>query len=148
MTSVSAILTSRRRYLRARKFVPTDAFGQFQDTEDWRKENQIDKLYENIDVQEYDAARRLVGWPGYTTRMKNMAHIDEVPSMDREARSSRHTRLCFRSCSLEQQSRVRVRIIYFQAARRHVESPSQDATAVCALREPDHFCSPAVLGDP
>lgn len=52
---------SPRRYLRARKFDPTEAFNQFKDTEDWRKENQIDKVYETIDVEEYDQSRRLVG---------------------------------------------------------------------------------------
>lgn len=49
-----------RRYLRARKWVVQDAFKQFKDTEDWRKKNQIDKLYDRIDVGEYDVGRRLV----------------------------------------------------------------------------------------
>lgn len=49
-----------RRYLRARKFNPTEAFTQFKDTEDWRKENQLDKLYESIDLEEYESTRRLV----------------------------------------------------------------------------------------
>lgn len=48
------------RYLRARKFVPADAFKQFKDTEDWRRDNEIDKLYDTIDVDEYDETRRLV----------------------------------------------------------------------------------------
>ncbi|PNS21983.1 hypothetical protein CAC42_581 [Sphaceloma murrayae] len=48
------------RYLRARKYNVQEAWTQFKDTEDWRKENQIDKLYECIDVQEYDAGRKLV----------------------------------------------------------------------------------------
>ena len=48
------------RYLRARKFVPADAFKQFKDTEDWRKTNEIDKLYDTIDISEYDETRRLV----------------------------------------------------------------------------------------
>lgn len=50
-----------RRYLRARKFVPSEAFGQFKDTEDWRKENQLEKLYDTIDVNEYEQTRVLVG---------------------------------------------------------------------------------------
>ena len=40
--------------------MPRDAFGQFKDTEDWRKENSIDQLYETIDVDEYDESRKLV----------------------------------------------------------------------------------------
>ncbi|KAK3077803.1 hypothetical protein LTS18_009217 [Coniosporium uncinatum] len=39
------------RYLRARKFTPTEAFGQFKDTEDWRKSNQMEELYDTIDVE-------------------------------------------------------------------------------------------------
>ena len=48
------------RYLRARKFVPADAYKQFKDTEDWRRNNEIDKLYDTIDIAEYDETRRLV----------------------------------------------------------------------------------------
>jgi hypothetical protein len=36
------------------------AWGQFKDTEDWRRENAIEELYANIDVDSYDAARRMV----------------------------------------------------------------------------------------
>jgi len=46
--------------LRARKWVPSEAFRQLKDTEDWRKENQLSKLYDSIDVKDYDEARRLV----------------------------------------------------------------------------------------
>lgn len=55
------------RYLRARKFKPQDALGQFKDTEDWRKQNELDQLYETIDVDEYEQARRL--YPQWTGRM-------------------------------------------------------------------------------
>jgi len=40
--------------------VAADAFTQFKDTEDWRRENKIDSLYDTIDVDEYDVTRRLV----------------------------------------------------------------------------------------
>lgn len=49
-----------RRFLRARRFVPQDAVQQFSDTERWRAENQIDTIYENIDVKDYEETRRLV----------------------------------------------------------------------------------------
>ena len=52
------ILSSR--YLRARKFVPQDAFAQFKDTEIWRKENDLDALYEKIDIRDYQEARSVV----------------------------------------------------------------------------------------
>lgn len=49
-----------RRFLRARKFDVEGAWGQFKDTEDWRKENAIEDLYANIGVDSYEAARRMV----------------------------------------------------------------------------------------
>jgi hypothetical protein len=49
-----------RRYLRARKFVPEEALKQFKDTEDWRKANKLDELYDTIDIGEYESSRRLV----------------------------------------------------------------------------------------
>lgn len=52
-----------RRYLRARKFIPQDAFVQFKDTEIWRKENQLDALYEQIDINDYQEARSVVRLP-------------------------------------------------------------------------------------
>lgn len=36
------------------------AYKQFQATEDWRKANDINVLYDTIDLEAYDAARRLV----------------------------------------------------------------------------------------
>jgi hypothetical protein len=38
------------------------AWVQFKDTEDWRKENAIESLYENIEVDSYDRARRMVSF--------------------------------------------------------------------------------------
>jgi hypothetical protein len=49
-----------RRFLRARRFDVEGAWTQFKDTEDWRKDNAIDALYENIGVDSYEAARRMV----------------------------------------------------------------------------------------
>ncbi|KAF2752068.1 CRAL/TRIO domain-containing protein [Sporormia fimetaria CBS 119925] len=54
------------RYLRARRFIPQDAFTQFKDTEDWRKDQEIDNLYKTIDADEYEQTRRL--YPQWTGR--------------------------------------------------------------------------------
>lgn len=51
---------SDRRFLRARRFVGSDAFTQFKDTEDWRKANQLVELYETIDLEHYEETRQLV----------------------------------------------------------------------------------------
>lgn len=62
-----------RRFLRARRFDVNGAWGQFKDTEDWRKENAIKDLYENIEVEAYDAARRMVCFPRLTALSKWMS---------------------------------------------------------------------------
>ena len=71
------------RYLRARKFVPQEAFGQFKDTEDWRKENQLDKLYETIDINEYDQGRRLYPqWTGRRDKRGIPFYVFEIGRLD------------------------------------------------------------------
>lgn len=57
------------RYLRARRWVPEDAYTQFKDTEDWRAANNIDTLYRTIDVNAYDESRRLVSSKQQSSRM-------------------------------------------------------------------------------
>ena len=54
------MLIVRRRFLRARRFVPQDALQQFADTETWRESNKIGDLYNNIDIKDYEETRRLV----------------------------------------------------------------------------------------
>lgn len=61
-------LTAYRRYLRARRFVPQEAFKQFRDTEDWRKDNKLDQIFETIDIEEFEQTRRLVQTPPVSTR--------------------------------------------------------------------------------
>jgi hypothetical protein len=45
----------------------TGAVDQFKATEEWRETNQIDLLYENIEVDSYEESRRVVSgfatWP-------------------------------------------------------------------------------------
>jgi hypothetical protein len=49
-----------RRYLRARKFDVNGAIGQFSDTERWLKEQRVEELYENYDIEAYERARKMV----------------------------------------------------------------------------------------
>lgn len=49
-----------RRFLRARKWSVADAYGQFKDTEEWRTANQLEVLYDTIDVDAYEKTRSLV----------------------------------------------------------------------------------------
>jgi hypothetical protein len=52
--------------LRARRFVPQEAFKQFKDTEDWRKENKLSEIFNTIEIEEYEQTRRLVESPANT----------------------------------------------------------------------------------
>jgi hypothetical protein len=80
------------RYLRARKFVPQEAFGQFKDTEDWRQENQLDKLYETIDANEYEETRRLYPqWTGRRDKRGIPFYVFEIGAVDAKAVSAYST---------------------------------------------------------
>ncbi|KAK3718666.1 hypothetical protein LTR37_004883 [Vermiconidia calcicola] len=71
------------RYLRARKFVTQEAFTQFKDTEDWRKEHQLDKLYDTIDIHEYDQTRRLYPqWTGRRDKRGIPFYVYEIGDLD------------------------------------------------------------------
>ncbi|CAO2656461.1 Nn.00g052640.m01.CDS01 [Neocucurbitaria sp. VM-36] len=47
------------RFLRARRFIPHEAFKQFKDTEDWRKENRLSEIFNTIEITEFEQTRRL-----------------------------------------------------------------------------------------
>ncbi|KAL8725044.1 MAG: hypothetical protein Q9181_006561 [Wetmoreana brouardii] len=71
------------RYLRARKFVPQDAFVQFKDTEIWRKDNNLDALYEKIDIQDYQEARSVYPqWTGRRDKRGIPVYLYEVGKLD------------------------------------------------------------------
>jgi len=71
------------RYLRARKFIPQDAFAQFKDTEDWRNENNLSTLYETIDVNEYEQTRRLYPqWTGRRDKRGIPFYVYEIQHVD------------------------------------------------------------------
>lgn len=50
----------RSRFLRARRWVIQDAYKQFHDTEEWRKANSLEALYNTIDLDVYEQSRQLV----------------------------------------------------------------------------------------
>ncbi|KAL4866803.1 hypothetical protein BDV12DRAFT_172285 [Aspergillus spectabilis] len=71
------------RFLRARRFDVNGAWGQFKDTEDWRKENAIEALYENIEVESYDAARRMYPqWTGRRDRRGIPVYVFEIQHLN------------------------------------------------------------------
>ncbi|KAI7261874.1 CRAL/TRIO domain-containing protein, partial [Hortaea werneckii] len=77
------------RYLRARKFNPEQAFDQLKDTEDWRKANNLDNLYETIDIDEYEKTRRLYPqWTGRRDKRGIPFYVYEIGQVDAKAVSA------------------------------------------------------------
>ncbi|TVY48860.1 SEC14 cytosolic factor [Lachnellula occidentalis] len=77
------------RFLRARRFHVEEAFNQFKDTEDWRKANQLDKLYETIDLDEYEETRRLYPqWTGRRDRRGIPVYVFEVKHLNSKTMSA------------------------------------------------------------
>ncbi|OKL63692.1 hypothetical protein UA08_00712 [Talaromyces atroroseus] len=67
------------RFLRARKFDVQGAYKQFTETEDWRKENKIDDLYENIRLEPYERTRQMYPqWTGRRDRRGIPVYLFEV----------------------------------------------------------------------
>jgi hypothetical protein len=55
---------NRSRFLRARRWIVAEAYEQFRQTEEWRAANQLNVLYDSIDVEAYEQSRRLVSTTG------------------------------------------------------------------------------------
>lgn len=71
------------RFLRARRFNVQDAYKQFADTEDWRKANHLDQLYETIDLDHYEETRRLYPqWTGRRDRRGIPVYVYEVKHLN------------------------------------------------------------------
>ncbi|KAK3952447.1 CRAL-TRIO domain-containing protein [Pseudoneurospora amorphoporcata] len=71
------------RYLRARRWNVVDAFKQFKETEDWRKANGLNVLYDTIDLEAYEASRRLYPqWTGRRDRRGIPLYLFEIRHLD------------------------------------------------------------------
>ncbi|KAK1783018.1 CRAL-TRIO domain-containing protein [Copromyces sp. CBS 386.78] len=71
------------RYLRARRWNVVDAFKQFKETEDWRKANGLSVLYDTIDLEAYEASRRLYPqWTGRRDRRGIPLYLFEIRHLD------------------------------------------------------------------
>ncbi|KAK3324462.1 CRAL-TRIO domain-containing protein [Cercophora scortea] len=77
------------RFLRARRWVAQDAYKQFKDTEDWRKANNLDVLYDTIDVEAYEQSRRLYPqWTGRRDRRGIPLYLFEIRHLDSKSVSA------------------------------------------------------------
>ncbi|KAK4208159.1 SEC14 cytosolic factor [Rhypophila decipiens] len=71
------------RFLRARRWDVAQAYKQFQATEDWRKANDINVLYDTIDSEAYDQARRLYPqWTGRRDKRGIPLYLFEIRHLD------------------------------------------------------------------
>jgi len=71
------------RYLRARRFAPQEAFKQFKDTEDWRRENKLSDIFNNIEIEEYEQTRRLYPqWLGRRDKRGIPLYLFEVAPLN------------------------------------------------------------------
>ncbi|PYH48769.1 SEC14 family lipid-binding protein [Aspergillus saccharolyticus JOP 1030-1] len=97
------------RFLRARKFDIDGAWGQFKDTEDWRRENAIESLYENIDVEAYEAARRMYPqWTGRRDRRGIPVYVFEIQHLNNKNMAAYKSTL---SAETQQSSKVPERLL-------------------------------------
>lgn len=83
-----------------------DALKQFSETEEWRKENELDQLYETIDLEHYEETRRLVKPPFSTFIGTPPNFLDIVPAMDRTTRSTWYSCIRIRSIIFDWQANV------------------------------------------
>ncbi|KAF4979998.1 hypothetical protein FZEAL_3860 [Fusarium zealandicum] len=71
------------RYMRARRWVVEDAYQQFKDTEEWRKANDLDVLYNTIELSAYEQSRSLYPqWIGRRDRRGIPIYVFEVKTLD------------------------------------------------------------------
>ncbi|VBB84776.1 Putative SEC14 cytosolic factor [Podospora comata] len=71
------------RFLRARRWIVEDAYKQFKDTEDWRKANQLEVLYDTIDVEAYEETRSLYPqWTGRRDRRGIPIYLFQIRHLD------------------------------------------------------------------
>ncbi|KAH7097806.1 CRAL/TRIO domain-containing protein [Auriculariales sp. MPI-PUGE-AT-0066] len=71
------------RFLRARKFSVDDAMVQFRDTEEWRERNNMKRLYECIDIEDYEETRRLYPqWTGRRDKRGVPVYVFRVADLD------------------------------------------------------------------
>ena len=73
------------RFLRARRWAVQDAIKQFKDTEEWRKNIQLDVLYDTIDVEAYEQSRRL--YPQWTGRRDRRYALIPKPHIPRKSQN-------------------------------------------------------------
>ncbi|KPV72429.1 uncharacterized protein RHOBADRAFT_55895 [Rhodotorula graminis WP1] len=73
------------RFLRARSFDVPGAFKQFTTAEDWRRNEHVDQLYDEFDVDEFQLAREL--YPQFTGRRDKQGlpvYVYEVGALDKK----------------------------------------------------------------
>lgn len=77
------------RFLRARRFDIQGAYKQFSEAEQWRKNTEVEKLYEGYDITEYDEARKVFPmWTGRQDRTGHPFYVFRVKDLDKKVGST------------------------------------------------------------
>ncbi|TLD30421.1 hypothetical protein PspLS_02402, partial [Pyricularia sp. CBS 133598] len=74
------------RFLRARRWVPQDAFKQFKETEEWRSTTRLDTLYDTIELDSYEQSRIMYPqWTGRRDKRGIPVYLFEIKQLDSKA---------------------------------------------------------------
>lgn len=77
------MVSTCRRFLRARKFDPTKALKQFSDQEAWRKQYNVDELYRTFPVDEMEGAKKYYPtWSGRRDRRGLPVYVYRLADLD------------------------------------------------------------------
>ena len=132
------------RILRARKFVPQDAFQQFKASERWRKEQDLEDLYNTIDVHGYEETRVLVCHSCEIFVTYEQTDNSPVYPLDGTSRQERHTTLCLCNQRSGLEENVGIRRINCLRQKKW-EAVSKASPTLRNLRAPHRLCDAVVL---
>ncbi|KAK3939020.1 CRAL-TRIO domain-containing protein [Diplogelasinospora grovesii] len=132
------------RYLRARKWVIQDAYKQFKDTEEWRKANQLDVLYDTIDVEGYEKSRKLYPqWTGRRDRRGIPLYLFEIRHLDSKtvANYEKDAESCYHQAHTDGQTPAKLLRLFAL-----YENLTRFAQPLCTeLTDRDHAKTPITL---
>ncbi|KAF1844041.1 CRAL/TRIO domain-containing protein [Cucurbitaria berberidis CBS 394.84] len=121
------------RFLRARRFIPHEAFKQFKDTEDWRKDNQLSEIFNTIEVEEFEQTRRLYPqWLGRRDKRGIPLFLFEVSPLNTKNISSYEKQLAKSKTTLPNVATKNIRLFALY------ESLTRFVTPLCSMVPRNH----------
>ncbi|KAF1946628.1 CRAL/TRIO domain-containing protein [Clathrospora elynae] len=125
------------RYLRARRFIPQEAFTQFKDTEDWRKENKLSEIFNTIEIEEFEQTRRLYPqWLGRRDKRGIPVFLFEVAYLNSKNISSYEKNLAKSQTTIPGVATKNIRLFALY------ESLTRFVTPLCSMIPRNHLETP------